>query len=168
MGEDTEADMSDTATDIQSEAYDFADALQAFSAAVGAVDAMDFVDRVEQCLVEQKAPDTCETIHTFTPGLYGRTCIIPQGTILTSKIHKTEHQFVILKGEISVWTKETGAITYSAPYHGITKPDTRRVLYSHSDTVWVTFHPTEETDVAVIEDNIIMKHDNKYLQGGEA
>ena len=163
-----EAVMSDLSTEARSEAYDFADALQAFSVSVGAVDAMDFVDRIEQCLVSQNAPDTTETLHTFTPGLYGRTCVIPQGTILTSKIHKTEHQFVILKGEISVWTKEMGVATYRAPYHGITKPDTRRVLFSHSDTVWVTFHPTEETDVAVIEDNIIMKHDNQYLQGGEA
>jgi hypothetical protein len=158
--------MSDLAIETQTEAQAFAEALQAFGLSVGATDAMDFVDRVERCIVDQDSPQECVVGHAWTPGLYGRTCLIPERTILTSKIHKTEHQFVILKGEISVWTKEHGVVTHKAPHHGITQPDTRRVLFAHADTIWVTFHATDKTDVAAIEDDIIMKHDNQYLTGG--
>ena len=33
----------------------------------------------------------------------------------------------------------------------ITKPGTKRVLYTHKDTVWVTFHATDKTTVEDLE-----------------
>lgn len=84
--------------------------------------------------------------HTFTPGLYTRQILMPAGTLLTSRIHLFEHPFVIAAGCVSVWGDETGWKTYRAPYLGITLPATRRVLYIHEDTTWLTFHVTTETD----------------------
>lgn len=96
--------------------------------------------------------------HVFTPGLYVREIFIPKGTLLTSKIHRTEHPFVISKGTISVWTEGEGIVRYQAPHTGVTKPGTRRVLYAHEDVIWSTFHPTHKTDVAEIEKDIIEPH----------
>ena len=92
--------------------------------------------------------------HRFTPGMYIRQIFIPARTILTSRIHLTEHPFVISKGDISVWTKETGTMRFKAPYSGLTKPGTRRLLFAHDDTIWTTFHATDETDVKKIEETI--------------
>jgi hypothetical protein len=84
--------------------------------------------------------------HVFTPGLYTRQIFMPAGTLLTSRIHLFEHPFVIAAGVVSVWGDETGWQTYRAPYLGVTLPATRRVLYIHEDTTWMTFHVTTETD----------------------
>ena len=92
--------------------------------------------------------------HTFTPGMYIRQIFIPARTILTSRIHLTEHPYVISKGDISVWTKETGTVRLKAPHSGVTKPGTRRLLFAHDDTIWTTYHVTDETDVEKIVNTI--------------
>ena len=134
----------------------------------GGIGPDEFIDVVEGLIAEQgkSVGHGCGETHTFTPGLYGRRFTMPAGTLLTSKIHNSEHQFVILSGCVSVWTKEDGCIDLVAPHNGITKPGTRRLIIAHTDTVWMTFHATDETDLELIEEKIIMKHSNPYLEGG--
>jgi hypothetical protein len=100
----------------------------------------------------------CPVKHCFSPGVYTRTMRIPKGTLLTSKIHRTEHQFVLIEGEIAVWTKEAGWSRATAPAHGISLPGTRRVGYAISDTLWMTIHPTSKTTVEEVEEEIIEPH----------
>lgn len=101
--------------------------------------------------------------HIFTPGLYVREVMLPKGSISISKIHKTTHPFVISHGSVSVWTKDGGIVQLSAPHTGITTPGTQRVIYAHEDTIWSTFHPTNETDLEKIEADIIQPHTNPLL-----
>ena len=101
----------------------------------------------------------CPIVHRFTPGLYAREITVPAGTMVMTKIHLTEHPFVISKGSVSVWTDGGGIQRLAAPYTGITKPGTRRLCFAHTDLVWTTFHPTQETDVDKIEAQIILPHD---------
>lgn len=79
--------------------------------------------------------------HTFTPGLYSREIFMPAGSLLTSKIHKTEHPYVILTGCVRVLIPGKDIEILEAGYSGITKPNTRRVLYIEEDCRWITFHP---------------------------
>lgn len=97
--------------------------------------------------IAKLAPVDAPLVHTFTPGLYLRQILMRKGSVLTSRIHKTTHPFIILTGEISV-ISEHERVTYRAPYIGITQPGTRRVLYAHEDTVWATIHanPTDIED----------------------
>ena len=99
--------------------------------------------------------------HIFTPGLYIREVLLPKGTLLTSKIHMLKHPFVISLGRVKVWSGIDGeeAQELGAPYTGITKPGTRRIIYAYEDTIWTTFHVTNETDIAKIERDIIFRHD---------
>lgn len=102
-------------------------------------------------------------MHRVTPGLYTREIFMPAGSILTSKIHKTDHQYIVSKGRASVrvdgvWQEIV------APFHGFTKAGTRRVLAIHEDTIWTTFHPTEKTDLVEIESELIHKHDHGSLE----
>ena len=94
--------------------------------------------------------------HTFADGLYIREMRAPKGMLNTSKLHKTTHPYFILKGEFSVLT-ENGMVRIKAPYMGITKAGTKRVVYFHEDTVWITVHATEETDLEKIEEELIAK-----------
>ncbi len=110
--------------------------------------------------------DCCPLIHTFVPGMYIRQIDMPKGMVLTSKIHKTEHPYFILKGDVSVVTEE-GLVRLTAPHFGITKPGTKRVLYIHEDTTWITVHKTEETDLEKIEEEIIAKSFDEILPYNE-
>ena len=93
-------------------------------------------------------------VHYFAKGLYAREIFIPKGTLLTGKIHRTEHLNIISKGDISVVTEE-GTKRITAPFTMIAKPGTKRVGYAHEDTVWTTVHATEETDLEKIELELI-------------
>ena len=97
-------------------------------------------------------------VHTFTPGLYARTIFLKAGTLCTSKIHKTEHQYIVSRGSCRVWIPGIGWEMIKAPYHGITKVGTRRALHILEDTIWTTFHPTMSTDLDEIENEIIEPH----------
>ena len=88
--------------------------------------------------------------HTVTPGLYVRELTMPAGLLIVSRIHLREHPFYILSGEVSVYDGDSVS-TFFGPYKGITLPGTKRVLYTHEDTVWVTFHVTDKTTVEELE-----------------
>lgn len=106
-------------------------------------------------------------IHRFTPGLYIREITMFAGSVLTSKIHKTEHPFVVSKGRCLVYlNKDDGWQEIAAPYTGVTQPNTRRVLVILEDTVWTTFHPTNLTDIIEIEESLLESHDNPLIPEG--
>lgn len=115
------------------------------------------IDELEREMVRYPLID-CPLTHTFTPGMYGRQIFMPAGSIVTSKIHRTEHQYVVLSGRCAVWIEGEGWKEVVGPCSGITKPGTRRVLVMFEDTVWMTFHPTEHTDLDMIESDIIQEH----------
>lgn len=97
--------------------------------------------------------------HLFVPGAYIREILIKKGTLCTSKIHRTKHAYIISLGKIAVWTP--GDAEWSiigAPFTGVTMPGTRRVLYALTDVIWSTIHPTTQTDLAIIESQIIEPH----------
>ena len=94
--------------------------------------------------------------HSFADGCYIREIFNPAGELLVTAIHKKEHAFFLMQGEMSILT-EDGIKHLKAPHHGITKPGTKRIIYTHSDCIFITVHATEETDVAKIEEQVIAK-----------
>ena len=96
------------------------------------------------------------TTHHFAPGVYARELFIPKGSILTGKIHKTEHLNIVSQGVIAVATEE-GQKLIKAPCTFVSKPGTKRAGYALEDTTWTTIHVTEETDLEKIEDQVIAK-----------
>ena len=100
--------------------------------------------------------DSTELGHFFGDGIYIREMKAPKGFLLVSKLHKTNHPFFLIKGDVTVGT-ENGPIQYKAPMWGMTKPGTKRVMFFHEDTTWITVHATDETDLEKIEDEVIAK-----------
>ena len=94
--------------------------------------------------------------HFFAPGVYARELTIPAGVLLTGKIHKTEHLNIISQGVIVVVSPE-GRKIIEAPHTMVSKPGAKRVGYALEDTVWTTIHVTEETDLDIIEEQVIAK-----------
>lgn len=133
---------------------------QVADAALAEADAM---NRLEQALMEG-VQITCPLVHSFTPGIYIRQIFIPAGAMITSRVHKTEHHFIILKGVIVVKSGFED-VTYHAPYLGITEPGTRRALLAIEDTVWATIHanPDDITDPDLIVEAITDAAANPYI-----
>ena len=94
--------------------------------------------------------------HTYADGIYIREIFMPRGEIVISKIHKIAHPFFLIKGKISVLSEE-GEKLLQAPYYSITPAGTKRMLYTHTNTIVVTVHRTFETDLDKIEEEIIAK-----------
>ena len=107
--------------------------------------------------------------HLQTPGLYCREVSIMKGTMILSARHLTEHPFVISKGKILVITEGGEREILTAPHTGVTKPGTRRAVHALEDTVWATFHPTDETDIEAICLNLVeTEPDTALMQWAES
>jgi hypothetical protein len=115
-------------------------------------------------LLAQLPPVKCELKHEFKPGWYNRTIFMPAGLLLTSKIHRSSHQFEISKGRVMVMINDITELLV-APYTGLTKPGTRRIILVLEDTVWTTFHKNDDDcqDLEELERRLIYPHDNPYL-----
>lgn len=98
------------------------------------------------------------TTHHFAPSIYIREVRIQKDQLVVGKIHKHDHWNYILKGSVTVLTKD-GATRYEAPVHMLTTAGTQRLLYTHEDTVWVVIHPnpTDTRDLEKIEADHIAK-----------
>lgn len=118
---------------------------------------LDFQDamlqaRAQGALVECDFP----LEHTFTEGAYARQMTIPRGSVIVGKIHRHAHLNFVMRGKCSVFT-EKGVKEIVAPAMFVSTPGTKRVVFAQEETVWVTVHVTEETDLEKIEDQIIAK-----------
>jgi len=65
---------------------------------------------------------------------------------------------ILLKGSLTVAT-EDGIQLMKAPCVLKSMPGTKRIGYFHEDSSWITVHPTEETDLEKIEQQVIVPDD---------
>lgn len=100
-----------------------------------------FMDNIE-VLITQLPEGRTGIKDVFAPGIYCRFMWVPRGSILTSKIHRTEHVFMVTKGRIFVYDGIHKGVILKAPFDGKTMPDTRRLGIALDDTIWVNIHPT--------------------------
>ena len=119
---------------------------------------IDTVRDVQQQL--SSSPDQIEVPvqHHFAPGVYMRQMDAAAGTLVVSKMHRTEHMNILLKGSLTVAT-EDGIQLMTAPCVLKSMPGTKRIGYFHEDSSWITVHPTEETDLEKIEQQVIVPDD---------
>ena len=92
--------------------------------------------------------------HTFAGGCYIREIYNPAHELIVTKIHKKEHPFFLMKGEMSILTEE-GIQNIKAPYQGVTKPGTKRAIYTHEECVFITVHATENTTIEDVEEEVV-------------
>jgi hypothetical protein len=100
--------------------------------------------------------DCCPLKHTFAHGLYIREITMPAGILIVTKLHRYSHAAFILQGDVSIM-EETGPRRVCAPASFITPAGTKRVVFTHSETIWTTVHATDKTDIKDIEEDIIAK-----------
>ena len=98
------------------------------------------------------------TEHFFVPGMYCRRVYRPAGTLIVGKVHKQPHFFLCAKGEIIAWT-EQGMKKLQAGDVIESQPGTKRITLSTQDSIGITIHKTEKTDLDEIETELIEPDD---------
>lgn len=103
--------------------------------------------------------------HHFADGIYVRELFIPKGGCITGKIHRHSHPSFLMQGEISIVSESGGIQRLKAPCVVMAPKGTKRVGYAHEDTIWVTVHATNETDIEKIEQEVIAPNFEEFERG---
>lgn len=115
----------------------------------------------EMLKAPQLDPSLLPVFHHFAPGLYARELHIPKGALTTGKIHKYPCLNILAKGERSTLIGDE-VIRLCAPHVHVTPAGSKRISYTHEDSVWITVHATTETDVAKLECDLVAESEEEY------
>jgi hypothetical protein len=116
------------------------------------------IDRLQQAMSLMPQADNMKTDHFFVPGMYCRRLWRAAGTVIVGKVHKAPHFFVCAAGEIIAWS-ETGMRRLQPGDVIESKPGTKRVTYAVVDSIGMTIHKTDLTDLDAIEHELIEDDD---------
>ena len=94
--------------------------------------------------------------HRFEKGIYIREIKMPAMSVIVGHQHKTSHWNIVLTGK-AVVMMDGVRHEIQAPHCFISQPGVRKVLLVLEDMVWQTLHVTDETDIAKLEDELIIK-----------
>lgn len=115
------------------------------------------IDRLQSEMVKMPQAELV-TEHYFRPGMYCRKLIRPAGTLIVGKVHKEPHFFLCAKGEIIAWT-ENGMKRLKEGDIIESEPGTKRVTLAVVDSIGITVHKTDKTDLDEIEAELIEPDD---------
>lgn len=124
--------------------------------AVGDSPTMEQLQRLQQRMVEMGGDlHGPEPEHFFADGVYGRKLVIPANVLLMGKLQRKANITVQLYGDIEVTTdagpkRIVGHAVFRAPAM------TKRIGWTHTETAWITFHGTDQTDLMLVEQELIV------------
>ena len=119
------------------------------------------LERIEAAIESDLPTLELPVKHRFSRGVYARELFIPQGTVLTGRIHKYSQINILLSGDISVLT-EDGIRRVVPPFVVESPAGTKRVAYAHEDSVWLTICGTNTTDTAALENELTTRTYAEY------
>ena len=114
-------------------------------------------DRIAEIENQIKSHEQCKCplVHYFTDGIYARVIIMPKGAYITGKVHKHEHLNVVLSGSVSIVCGTVhGEMHYKTGDVFISRPNTKKLLYIHEDTMFMTIHATDKRIPEEIEEEV--------------
>ena len=117
----------------------------------------------------------CPIVHTFAEGIYTRTMTAPAGTFIIGKRHRHQIVNVLIRGRALVFAGDGKAEEVSAPYTVVSEPYVKKMFHVLDEIEWMTIHPTEETDLELIEkeaiitepDYVLYIEEQKKIKGGD-
>lgn len=92
--------------------------------------------------------------HYFAPGMYGRELPIPADSYVIGKIHKHQHITILMSGTATINT-DKGMQTITGPHVWVSQVNAKRILHTVTDCVFFTVHATNETDLDLLEAELI-------------
>lgn len=105
------------------------------------------------------------TTHKWADGMYARILPRPAGALIVGKVHKKEHFYIVAKGEVEV-RSEDGVRRLVAGDVLVSKPGTKRAVLAILDSVCLTVHRTDLTDLDEIENELVEPDDTALFDAG--
>lgn len=102
--------------------------------------------------------------HHFSLGIYAKAVYIPKGIIAVGKYHRYPQLNILLQGRMSVRINEDEIETLRAPFIVSSPAGTKRIVWAHEDSIWLTILGTNETDVDLIEKQFTADTEEEYLE----
>lgn len=93
----------------------------------------------------------CPLKHHFAPGLYLREIFMPADTIVIGRVHKTSHFNILVKGACLIVHDDGTREELRAPMVFVSQAGVQKVLYITEDMIWMTTHPSDETDLEKLD-----------------
>lgn len=126
-------------------------------------DLKDLMKERGDCEDATKLLQTTNIHHHFEDGVYGRELLLPEGTIVVSRVHKKGSINVISKGEVIIidtngWREVKAPSTFTSPR------GTHRIVIALEDTVWTGVHHTHEKDPNDLFEDLTCETYNEFLQ----
>lgn len=113
---------------------------------------------------EISGPFQPEIHNHFAPGLYAREMRVKAGAVITSKVHKYPGLSILSKGRMALYMEDGTTKVVEAGFHIVAPAGTRRAALVLEDAVWTCMHPTEETDVELIERHFIAQNMGEFIE----
>ncbi len=100
--------------------------------------------------------------HFFTTGIYTRQATLLKGTLAVGKKHRDRTLNVLIKGKLSVCMSDESekVVTMEAPCAFESDAGVMKAVYCDEDCILLNVHRTDETDLAKLEEELIVKHDD--------
>lgn len=117
------------------------------------------VDNLHSVMLQMPQAPGMKTTHFFAGGMYCRRIEIPAGVAIVSKVHKTEHLFIGVSGQLQVAGQ--GPTYTLGPGDVIPSPvGTKRAVFALTDVIVMTVHKTTLTSVDGLEDELMEESEN--------
>jgi len=128
---------------------------------------LDTVETLESSMLGLEQID-CPVTHHFAPGVYMREIFMPADSVIVGHAHTTEHFNIVSKGSAYVIVDGESQFI-EAPATFASLAGVRKTLHILEDMTWTTVHPTDETDLDILESELIVKSEtwlehNKELE----
>lgn len=123
------------------------------------------INLFEKALVENYEPCRHQAVfQKIAGGIYTRTIRLDAGVKCTSRIHNTEHHYIVSRGEFEMWSEATGPnpVHVDASLHpvlGVTKPGARRAFHILKETYFTIYVRYDGTDLSKVLDDIMEPQD---------
>ena len=89
--------------------------------------------------------------HILAGGVYIKTYFVPCGAKIWTKQFAEDHVSILGKGSVMLEGPE-GKVKFVAPAHCNIPANTRIGVIALEDSVWYCIHPTEETDLDLLNE----------------
>jgi len=95
------------------------------------------------------------TLHFLVDGMYVRQIRIPAHTAFVGRKHKKFHYFMCLAGGAWVTAEGSEPANIKAGMVLLCRPGEQRIGVTYDETIFVTVHRTDETQLGSIEDDCV-------------
>lgn len=96
----------------------------------------------------------CPVKHHFAPHVYVRECLMPKGSIVIGKKHKTEHLNIMESGSMWLVDNEGRREFIKAPQTFVSRAGVQKAAYILEDVIWKTIHVTDNTNIEELESEL--------------